>query len=190
MTRETPRSDSPPWLVPVAVVCALLLTASLGVLVWSLDRRSEAGEGQDAQVQQAIESSADAARRQEVLQAARTFFIEANRFSVTDLPEYTGRVEPLLTQEFAEPFTQATDEILGQLKSTKLSSRARYVTGAIESIDADSTAVLVAGNARSSSTVVDRVSFPRWRVSLVKDGESWLVDDYEELGDAGLAFQP
>lgn len=190
MTQGTPRSDSPTWLAPLAVVCALLLTASLGVLGWAWDQHQETTEGQDAEVRQAVATAADSAQRQEALVAGRTFFVEANKFSVADLVEYTERVEPLLTPDFATSFNDATDKILGQLKRTKLASRARYVVGAIESIDADSAAVLVAGNARSTSTVVERVSFPRWRVSLVKDGESWLVDNYEELGDAGLAFQP
>jgi len=172
------------------VVCALLLATSLGVLGWAWDRQRDINDAQDARVKQALVSSTDAAQRAEALEAAQTFFVEANRFSVEDLPEYTARVEPLLTPEFAKPFNDATNKILGQLKETKLSARARYVTGAIESIDIDSAAVLVAGDARSTSTVVQRVSFPRWRVSLVKDGERWLVDNYEELGDAGLAFQP
>ena len=190
MTQEAPGTGSPTWLAPVAVSCALLLAASLGVLVWAWDRHRDANDAQNAQVMQAVASSADAAQREEALEAARTFFLEANRFSVENLPEYTERVEPLLTADFAHAFNDATDKILGQLKETKLSASARYVTGAIEVIDADSADVLVAGNARSSSTVVQRVSFPRWRVSLVKDGEDWLVDNYEELGDAGLAFEP
>jgi len=171
----------------VAVVCALVLAASLGVLGYAVDRLRETDE---ATTQSAVASSTEAAQRQAALEAARVFFVEANRFSVTDLPEYTERVEPLLTPDFAKPFNDATDKILGQLEETKLSARARYVAGAIETIDADSAAILVAGNARSTSTVLRRVSFPRWRVSLVNDGDRWLVDNYEELGDAGLAFEP
>ena len=190
MTQGAQRSDSPTWLVPVAAVCALLLVASLGVLVWSWDRHRETDDAQDAQVVQAAASSADSAQREAALEAARSFFVAANNYSVTDLPDYNKRVSPLLTPEFAKQFNDATDKILGQLKETKLTAHGRYVAGAVQTIDADSAAVLVAGNARSTSTVVRRVFYPRWRVSLVKEGESWLVDDYTELGDAGLAFQP
>ena len=190
MTQGAQRSDSPTWLVPVAVVCALLLVASLGVLVWALDRNRDTDEAQDAAVQEAVASSADAAQREAALEAARNFFVAANNFSVEALPAYNERVSPLLTPEFAKQFNDATDKILGQLKETKLKARGRYVVGAVQTIDADSAAVLVAGNARSTSVVMRRIYYPRWRVSLVKDGEAWLVEDYTELGDAGLAFQP
>jgi hypothetical protein len=173
----------------VAVVCALLLVASLGVLTYAVDRLRDT-DPQDAQAQQAVESAAEAADRQAALEAARSFFTAANNFSVEDLPEYNERVSPLLTSGFAKQFKDATRKILGQLKETKLTARGRYVAGAVETIDADSAAVLVAGNARSTSTLVRRVYYPRWRVSLVKEGESWLVNNYTELGDAGLAFQP
>lgn len=171
----------------MAVVCGLLLAASLGVIGYSVDKLRDSDQ---ARVQEAVASQTSSAEREAVLAAARTFFVEANNFSVQRLPEYTGRVEPLLTPGFAKSFKKAANTILGQLIETELSARGRYVAGAVESIDPDSAAVLVAGNARSTSTVSRRVYFPRWRVSLVKDGDIWLVDDYTELGDAGLAFQP
>jgi hypothetical protein len=173
----------------VAVVCALLLVASLGVLTYAVDRLRDT-DRQDAAVQAAVDNSAEAAEREAALEAARGFFMTANNYSVEDLPAYNERVLPLLTSGFAKQFKAATRKILGQLKETKLTARGRYVVGAVETIDADSAAVLVAGNARSTSTLVRRVYYPRWRVSLVKEGESWLVENYTERSDAGLAFQP
>jgi hypothetical protein len=138
------------------VVCALLLVASLGILTYAVDRLPDT-DPQDARVQQAVDSSAQAAERQAALEAARAFFMAANNFSVEELREYNQQVAPLLTPAFAKQFQSATKKILGQLKETKLTARGRYVTGAVETIDADSAAVLVAGNARSTSTLVRRL---------------------------------
>jgi Mce-associated membrane protein len=181
---DAPARGGPSWVVAAVVVSLLLLVASAGVLVWSAVAAS-GSDGSD-RAQQAQATATQSESRREVLAAAQSFFVESNNYDVRAIADYQDRVHPLLTPEFTTTFDTTVDEVLSELRPTKLVSQGVFRVAAIKSLDADSAEVLVAGNASAESTLVDRVFFPRWRVMLVRVDGQWLVDDYQTLvGDGG-----
>jgi len=183
----TAREGAPSYVVSVVVVCLLALIASAAVLAWSV-LAADGADG-DTTATDAVAVEAYAQDRREVLELTQEFFVQANTFDSRDLTDYKDRVNPMLTPEFADVFQQSVDELLAKLARTKLRSEADFRVAAIESMDQSSAEVLVAGNGSTRSTLVDRLYFPRWRVSLVKGDSGWLVDNYEMLiGDGGTVI--
>lgn len=126
-----------------------------------------------------IPPQADATQRVEVRTAAERFAREVTTFEVEDLDEYVERVEPLLTEDLAEQFTASTDQLLAQFAQTKVVTKGTVTAVAIDSVDSDSAEALVSLDVET--TPADVQYLPprlRWQVSLLRQGDRWLVDRF------------
>ncbi|RYJ01742.1 MAG: hypothetical protein EON52_20900 [Actinomycetales bacterium] len=89
---------------------------------------------------------------------------------------------PLLTDDLAEQFELSTQDLLARFEETKIVSKGKVEQVAIDSIDGDSAEALAAVTV---TTVPEDVQYGqprlRWRVSLVREGDTWLVDNFANV---------
>lgn len=187
--RTTRTPDAPSYVVATVVICLLLLVASAGVLVWSAV--SANGADKSSSAQDATELAASAKERQEILELAETFLVQALTYDWRAIPGYQERVHPLLTPEHVEQFDNGVEEGLSKIaEQNKVMSEVVFRVAAIKSLSPDSAEVLVAGNGTSRSKVINRVFFPRLLVVMEKVDGEWLVASFEDLGGGSTVVGP
>ncbi len=129
-----------------------------------------------------IPPSEDTALRQEARAATERFATAINSYDVTDLDPYVEKVKPLLTDDLAEQFEASTKDLLGRFAETEIVSKGKVEQVAIDSIDADSAETLAA---ITVSTEPQNIEYGqprlRWKVSLVREGDTWLVANFANL---------
>jgi Mce-associated membrane protein len=158
----------------VTVVLLVVAVVAVAVGAWLLVRGPQISPG------------ADTAARQDVRAATERFATAINSYDVTDLDPYVERVTPLLTDDLAEQFELSTQDLLARFEQTKIVSVGKVEQVAIDSIDGDSAEALAA---ITVTTKPENVQYGqprlRWRVSLVREGDTWLVDNF-----ANVAVEP
>jgi hypothetical protein len=129
-----------------------------------------------------VDPQADSAVRQDVRAAAERFATAINSYDVADLDPYVERVEPMLTDDLAEQFELSTQDLLARFAETKIVSRGKVEQVAIDSIDGDSAVALAAITVATEPQDV-QYGQPRlrWRVELVRDGDTWLVENFANI---------
>lgn len=125
----------------------------------------------------ALQANSDQARRDEVLQTART---AADNLTTIDYRTADRDVREVLdgsTPEFARQFGIASPDFLDVVKSTQLVSTGQVTSAAIQGMDERSARVLVAVNGSVRDVNVPQ-SIPRsYRLGmeLVRQDDRWLV---------------
>jgi hypothetical protein len=124
------------------------------------------------------------AQERDVLQRVEDFAVTYNTYDVADKDDYQERMRPLLTEGYFGEFQQITDAVFSALDSDEQSSGdARVLVSAVESMDDDSAVALVGVDA-SISTSAEEAAVERrfrWRVTLAKQGDDWLVSQFEQV---------
>ncbi|KAA1422244.1 hypothetical protein FE697_013855 [Mumia zhuanghuii] len=154
----------------LALVLVLVAVAGLAIGVRAVVRGPQ------------IPANADTSTRQDVRAAAEKFAASVNSYDVTDLDPYVDRVTPLLTDTMAEQFEASTKDLLAQFADTEITSVGTVEQVAIESLDSDSAEVLAAITVATKPEDV-QVGQPRlrWRISLVLEGDRWLVENFANV---------
>ena len=116
--------------------------------------------------------------RQRVQDAVGVFAANLNSYSVRDIDDYEERIAPLLTDGFRKSFEIAVDNTIAMVKSTRMTSRGEVLSVAVTSVDAHTATALVVADAEVSSDLGERQRHFRWKVSLVKQADGWLVDNF------------
>lgn len=155
-------------VLTAALVVVALVAAAAGA--WLLARGPQ------------VPASADTSARQDVRAATERFATSINTYDVADLDPYVEKVTPLLTDDLAEQFELSTQDLLSRFAETKIVSKGKVEQVAIDSIDGDSAEALAA---ITVTTEPESVQYGqprlRWRVSLVRDGDTWLVDNFANV---------
>lgn len=129
-----------------------------------------------------IPSSEDTALRQDARAATERFATAINSYDVTDLDPYVERVTPLMTEDLAEQFKVSTQDLLARFAETKIVSKGKVEQVAIDSIDGDSAETLAA---ITVATEPENLEYGqprlRWKVSLVREGDTWLVENFSNV---------
>ncbi len=125
--------------------------------------------------------AAEEQARKDVQAAVSSFVANMNSYSVNDIDDYRERVTPLLTESFAQSFDLALQQIVDQVKATDMTSEGEILATAVSSIDRDNATALVIADAHVASALGERLRHFRWKVSLVKQGDEWLVDDFKAV---------
>ncbi|MDO9397868.1 MAG: hypothetical protein Q7T71_15080, partial [Herbiconiux sp.] len=140
---------------------------------------------------QAAATGDDPRERELVLSQANQFMIRINTYGPSDLdkqlkmPGYVTRVTEVITPKLAVDFDKSVTYAEQSVAQAGLARSIQlYATGA-ESLDADVATVLVTGAIKQSypdPTKEGRIEYApqqfRYEVSLVKTGNTWLVDDF------------
>ena len=126
----------------------------------------------------------DSGERNKVVARANDFAVAYNTYDVADLASYQKRLKGLLTTSYDKQFVEITNAVFGALESKQQKSGDAKVLGvAIESIDDDSAAAIVAVDASITNTdnaaAVDRRF--RWKVTFSKVKGEWLVSNFESV---------
>ncbi len=125
---------------------------------------------------------AQTSERQDVRAAVERFAAGINTYDVTDLDPYVERMTPLMTDDLAEQFQVSTKDLLARFAEAKIVAKGTADQVAIDSIDGDSAEALVA---ISVVTTPEEVGYGqprlRWKVSLVREGETWLVENFANV---------
>ena len=119
--------------------------------------------------------------RRAVQLAVSSFAANLTTYAVDDIGGYKSRLTPLMTEGFAKSFDLAVDGIVAEVKATKMTSQGQVVQTAVSSVDDDSAIALVVADVQVGSSLGDRVRHFRWKVTLVRQGETWLVDGFEPV---------
>lgn len=129
-----------------------------------------------------VPAAEDTALRQEARAATERFAAAINSYDVTDLDPYVEKVEPLLTDDLAEQFKVSTQDLLARFAETEIVAKGRVEQVAIASIDSDSAEAIAAITVNTEPQNLE-YGQPRlrWRVSLVRDGDKWLVDNFANV---------
>ena len=131
----------------------------------------------------AFQASSDQARRDEVLQTART---AADNLTTIDYHTADRDVRELLdgsTPEFARQFGIASPEFLDVVKGSQLVSTGEVTSAAIQRLDERSARVLVAvdGSVRDVNVPQGTPRKYRLGMELVRQDDRWLVSKVEFL---------
>lgn len=122
--------------------------------------------------------------REAVVSRVNEFASVYNTYDVAQLDDYQQRMEPLLTTGYFEEFQRITDAVFGALESKdQKSGDANVLSVAVETIDDDSAVAIVAVDA-AITTASDEAAVQRrfrWKVTLSKVGDSWLVNQFETV---------
>lgn len=181
---------------PQLAVLGLLLAVVVGCLITLGIRIADAGSV-SAAFGAAAESAPDTERdaREAVMSQASQFVLRLNTYGPGDLdatdklPGYAELVSEVVTPKLGADFEAEGLPIAEQVVAqTGYARKADIFATGVESIDADSASVLVAGAFRSSypdTTSDGRVEFDpqpfRLVVALVRIDGEWLVDNYQPL---------
>jgi len=129
-----------------------------------------------------VPAYAQTSDRQDVRAAVERFAAGINTYDVTDLDPYVKRMKPLMTDDLAEQFEVSTQDLLARFAEAKIVAKGTADQVAIDSIDSDSAEAIVA---ISVVTEPEDVGYGqprlRWRVSLVREGERWLVENFANV---------
>ncbi len=143
----------------------------------------------------ATESRADdPAAREQVMNQANQFVLRVNTYGPEDLdeqnamPEYAERVREVITAKFAVDFNESITFAEQTVAQAGYARDVEIFSSGVETIDADSASVLVAGALNGSYPDPQRegrIEYEpqpfRFQVSLVRTGDEWLVDDFFPL---------
>jgi Mce-associated membrane protein len=72
-------------------------------------------------------------------------------------------------------------DIVTSVQKAKMTSRGQVLASAVSGIDQDSATVLVVADAKVKTVFDTRARHFRWKVSLVKVNDRWLVDDFQPI---------
>ena len=163
-SRPGERGGSPKVRTVMALVLAALLVAATAVGIWSLTRL-RAAEAE-------LDTRADVAR------VAEQFAVSVNNYDSASIEEYKSSISGLLSTNFRGEFDSAMEDIVLQVRESKMASKGEALASGVATLDDDSARVLVVSDATVETVFGDRERHFRWEVSLVKVDGTWLVDDF------------
>lgn len=155
-----------------------LLLGLVAALIWSV---SVVRSITDSEAPASSEATTHSQLRREAQLAVSAFAVNFNNYSVEDIGAYKQRMVPLMTEDFAKSFQYAVDGIVTEVRATKMTSTGKVVQTAVSSIDADRATVLVVADVDVTSALGDRQRHFRWKVSVIRSGDEWLVDDFQPV---------
>jgi hypothetical protein len=167
-----PLGDQASLVLSVVLASALVVALVVGVLL------SVQYAQRDSSVVPLATAGAGEEDPQQVQDAVGLFAANLNSYSVRDIGDYRSRIAPLLTDGFRSSFDLAVDNTIAMVKSTRMTSRGEVLSTAVTSLDARTATALVVADAEVTSDIGDRQRHFRWKVSLVKQGDTWLVDNF------------
>jgi hypothetical protein len=186
---ERPTTDPAPsnagFRRVLLVALAVLLVASLVTLVKLYDGRR--GDADDQQAQ-----------REVLMSQTEQFVKRLNTYGPSDLdssgrmPHYRELVKQVITPKFAASFEQSVGVAEQSVAKYGLERTCKVYGTGVEVMDSDSAQVLVAGSFSQTFRTgkgdkrsgTEPAPF-RLRVSLVRIGDTWLVDDYKPITGDG-----
>jgi len=129
-----------------------------------------------------VPAYAQTSDRQDVRAAVERFAAGMNTYDVTDLDPYVKRMKPLMTDDLAEQFEVSTQDLLARFAEAKIVTKGTADQVAVDSIDGDSAEAFAAVSVVATPEEIG-YGQPRlrWRVSLVREGEKWLVDNFADV---------
>lgn len=150
-----------PVAVGLALVALLVACGYLGYLVWQ-DRR------------------ADELRRTAVEDASR-LVVQLATYDHTDVDANLDAVVAEATPEFADRYREVSEGLRELLASGEGTSTGTALHSAVESVDDERAVVLVFLDQKVTNVTVPegRVDASRMVVTLVRDGDRWLLDGAE-----------
>lgn len=155
-----------------ALTIALLLLTVVAVVAgaWTLARGPQ------------IDPQSDTAVRQDVRAVSERFATAINTYDVADLDPYVAKVKPMMTDDLAEQFEVSTKDLLARFAETGVVAKGTVEQVAIDSVDSDSAVALAAITVETTPADV-QYGQPRlrWRISLVREGDTWLVENFANM---------
>ncbi len=166
--RTRGRTVSRSRLFVIALVLVSLISLSIGVA--ALVRGPQ------------LTPEEDRAVRQDVRAATERFAAAVNTYDVKNLDPYVAKVKPMLTDDLAEQFEASTQDLLSKFAEAGIVSKGTVDQVAIDSVDADSAVTLAAITITTEPANV-QYGQPqlRWKVSLVRKGDTWLIDNFSNV---------
>jgi len=80
------QKEAPMWFIALVTMASLVLVASVGAVVWLAQQDAASADPAD-----------DADLRGDLIGVAEQYFVEANTYDFTNVPDYKSRVHPLMT---------------------------------------------------------------------------------------------
>ena len=160
-------------------VLVVVLLAGCGTLVWLLAGRR--GEADDLQQE-----------REAVMSQSQQFMLRMGTYGPDllddkgGMPEYRSRVKAVITPKFAVSFDKQAGTAEQLVAQSGVSRKAEVFATGVSTLDGDSATALVAGSFTDTykkGAQPQNIPF-RIRVTLVKDGGKWLVDDFTPVTGA------
>jgi len=181
-TEGADRPRSATFRVALLGVLVVVLLASAGTLVWLLAGRRGAADGVQAE-------------REQVMTQSEQFMLRVNTYgpdlldSQGQMPKYRELVGQIITPKFKTSFDQGVAAAEQTVAKAGVGRTAKVFAVGVSTIDADSATALVAGTFTNSypkgqSRINDQPEPFRVKITLVKTGGKWLVDDFSPVTGA------
>lgn len=165
-------------VIAVVLSCALVAAVVGGIILtlrYTHDDSSVGGTSVNSSM------AAELRNREQAQAAASAFAANVNSYSVKDIDGYQKRLVPLLTPSFAQSFNLFVSRVVQLTKVTKMTSEGQILRTAVSSIDPHNATALVVADAHVTSALGERIRHFRWKVTLVKPADKWLVDNFDAV---------
>lgn len=126
----------------------------------------------------AVRDARDSAKR-----AAREYAVALTTYDHTSLRDDFGRVSSHATGEFAKEYEQVSANLTKLIKKHESTSEGNVIATGTVSVARDRAVVLLFVDQTIKNANIDkpRIDRNRMRMTLVREGERWLVDNVELL---------
>ncbi len=167
-----PRRSGPPW----SVVWLSLALALLGLAVGAAGLLTRTDGGGD-QAASSVEQS-----RAQALQAARDRTVALTTYAHTTLDADIARVLGTATGSFQKDYTKTVTQLRPTFTSTQAVATGNVRAAGLESFtDAKAVAVVAVDQVIRTKGAAPRTERNRLRMTLVRPGDTWLVERVERL---------
>jgi len=169
----TRRWDSRRVITVLAALCALLAVSTVGVGVWGL-----------AESRSAAHTNPQSAHGQDAMNAARKYVATVMTYDVKDYGDLDRRIREVSTTDFAEKFIESSAAARKGNSAAGASSKATAPAAGLISLSADRAEVLVSLDQTITAPEIaaelpdGHLYQSRVKVTLVRDGDRWLLDDF------------
>ena len=182
MTGRWARFTTLTWTL--AAVCVLVLAGALILFLVIVDQRSDVESKGTVRVTTTGDTDASEEFK-EVVQAAQRFTVTWNTIDPENAPQYVADVKPLVTEKFFEDAFQGEEAAAAKLirqggvtsDGTVLTDKDGIPLVGVSTIDPNSASVMVVADSNRQVDGQRALRHWRWQLELVKDGDTWLVDD-------------
>lgn len=152
--------------VVVLAIALLAAVASLGVLGY-----------------RTFEYRSDGVLRAEAVDTAREYAIAMSSFDFQNLDANRDTIVGMSTGDFADRYVQMVDALSGVVTDGQGRATATADHVAVESIDGATAVVLVFADQQATNVTAPEGNSQKYRmvISMVRDGDRWLVDNVETV---------
>lgn len=121
--------------------------------------------------------------REDALRDAKALAVQVTSYDYRDMDDYFGELDRVSTGEYADQYLDSTDELRELVTNTRSVVEAEVVAAGVSEVSDDSATVVlfVDQTVQNKALTAPRIDRNRLEMTLVRDGDGWLISSLELL---------